>query len=87
MAGAVSVHGSEGHFSPVLVTVRIRPIHSYARLSLLAIFSIGGVPFPGEILCLTSFLGVLAGSLQYKECAYPLPIAWGGVSMHGSQYK
>ena len=51
MAGAVSVHGSEGQFDLVPVTVPIRPIHSHAKLSLLGFFSIGTVPFPPRTLC------------------------------------
>ena len=38
LAGAISVHGSEGLFDPVRVTVPIRPIHYNARLSLLGFF-------------------------------------------------
>ena len=88
MAGAVAVHGSEGQFDPVPVTVPIRPIHSDARLSLSGVFSIGTVPFPPRTLALTPFLGVLADSLHYGELTNPLPVpGGGGVSMHRSQYK
>ena len=44
-------HGGEGQIDPVPVTIRIRPIHSDARLSFLGFLSIGTVPFPPGTLC------------------------------------
>ena len=88
MAGAVSVHGNEGQFDPVLVTVPIRPTHSDARLSLLGFFSIGTVPFPHEHFAFTPSLGVPEGSLRYRELTNPLLVpGGGGLSTHRSQYK
>ena len=84
MAGAVSVHGSEGQFDPLLVTVPIRPIHSDARLSLLGFFSIGIVPFHPQTLCHHPLSGVPAGSLRYRELTNPPPVPGGGGGANAS---
>ena len=85
MARAVLVYGSEGQFDPIPVAVRIRPIHSTARLSLLGIFSIGTVPFPAETLCPHPLSGGPGRLFTIYEVDQPSPCTWGGgVSMHGS---
>ena len=78
MVRTISVHGSEGQFHPVPVTVPISPIHSNARLSLLGFFSIGTVPFPPGTLRRHPVSGVLIASLRYREFTNPLTVLGGG---------
>ena len=78
MAGAAPVHGNEGQFDPLPVTIQIRPIRSGSRLSLLVIFSIDTLPFPPGDLCNQRLSRGRSKLITIQGVHQPSPCTMGG---------